>query len=67
MKRSMCSRSDLVSNISSVDAVNVFASLSFGLLPVNEVQSPSLDLAVNESTCETGHDLLGFVVASRLA
>jgi hypothetical protein len=59
--------SNLVSDIASVDAVNMLAGLVFGLLPVDEVQSPGLDFAVNESACEGGHDLFGFLVALGLA
>lgn len=58
---------NLVSDIASVDAINVLACLVFGLLLVNEVQSPGLDFAVNESTCKAGHDLFGFLVALGLA
>lgn len=45
----------------------MLAGLVFGLLLVNEVQTPGLDFAVNESACKAGHYLLGFLVALGLA
>lgn len=50
-----------------IDRVNVVLGLPLGLLAVNEIQSLGLDLAVNESTGESSHDLLGLCVALRVA
>lgn len=48
-----------------VDRVNVLLGLILGPLAVNEIQSLGLDLAVNESTGESSHDLLGLCMAVR--
>lgn len=48
-----------------VDRVNVLLGLILGPLAVNEIQSLGLDLAVNESTSESSHDLLGLCMAVR--
>ena len=58
---------NLPAKLLSRDAVNVLASLALGLLPVNKVQTPGLDLTVNEGTSEASHDLLGLLVALGLA
>lgn len=49
------------------DLLDVLASLVLDLLTVNEVKTPGLDLTVDEGTSETGHDLLGLLVARSLA
>jgi hypothetical protein len=41
--------------------------VTLGLLTVDEVQALGFDLAVDESTGEASHDLLGLLVALGLA
>lgn len=47
--------------------MNLLTSLVLGLLLVEEVQSPGLDLTVDKGTGESSEDLLGLGVALRLA
>jgi hypothetical protein len=53
----------LVTNLIGRNIINVLTSLVLGLFLVNEIQTPGLDLTVNEGTSKSSHDLLGLLVA----
>ena len=49
------------------DVVNALVGVALGLLPVDEVKTLGLDLAVDEGTREAGEELLRLSVAGGLA
>lgn len=60
-------RKHLVVELALINLLNVLAGLALSALAVNKVQTAGLDLTVDESTGETGHELLGLLVALGLA
>jgi hypothetical protein len=56
----------LVAELAGIDLLDVLTGGTLGLLAVDEVQTLALDLTVNESTSEAGHELLGLLVARGL-
>lgn len=42
-------------------------SVVLGPLPVNEVQTSSLELSIDEGSCQPSEDLFGLCVARRLS
>jgi hypothetical protein len=57
----------LVVEAALLNLLNVLLGMTLSALTVNEVQTAGLNLTVDEGTSETGHDLLGLLVARGLA